>query len=316
MAVTHPRPLTQAAVPVQTGVRWREVALFSLLAYGLTWAWLGVKLVPHLGTLLTATATPTDSTAIVGDQGWLGLAMLGPAIAAGVMRLAVSKEGLRGSLGLLRSWRFYLIALLAPIIVLGGIALVTNATGLAPFTWVRRTPLWLALVAFPINVAVLGPTIGLGEEYGWRGYQLPRLLPLGEVKAAVVVGAIWALWHVPVLLTGYSLPGQHPWLAILVFAGSALAMSLAFTRFYVVTGGSVLLVALMHMSANVYGGALLEEAIPTAHPLLFQAAGLVSSACVVLVMVAVYAVARPAPPANLARAIRPHLDGTWRDWLR
>ena len=59
-------------------------------------------------------------------------------------------------------------------------------------------------------------------------------------------GVIWAGWHVPWLIAGVNFPGQNLWLALLVFLFSTVSVSLVFTRFYVVTGGSVLLVGLLH----------------------------------------------------------------------
>jgi hypothetical protein len=52
------------------------------------------------------------------------------------------------------------------------------------------------------------------EEWGWRGFLLPRLLPLGTWPALVLSGVIWGLWHLP----GYVGPGRRPGLApFLVF---------------------------------------------------------------------------------------------------
>jgi membrane protease YdiL (CAAX protease family) len=39
---------------------------------------------------------------------------------------------------------------------------------------------------------VLIGLFGFGEEFGWRGYLLPKLMPLGRWKAYVLVGIIWA----------------------------------------------------------------------------------------------------------------------------
>jgi len=39
-----------------------------------------------------------------------------------------------------------------------------------------------------------------GEEFGWRGYLLPRLAPLGGISAAIITGVIWGLWHTPVIV--------------------------------------------------------------------------------------------------------------------
>jgi len=43
----------------------------------------------------------------------------------------------------------------------------------------------------------------LGEEFGWRAYLLPKLMPLGGRKAVLLVGAIWAVWHWPAIFMGY-----------------------------------------------------------------------------------------------------------------
>lgn len=45
-----------------------------------------------------------------------------------------------------------------------------------------------------------------GEEWGWRGYLLPALLPLGQPGAFVVTGVLWGLWHGPLLVLGYNYP--------------------------------------------------------------------------------------------------------------
>jgi hypothetical protein len=63
----------------------------------------------------------------------------------------------------------------------------------------------------------LGPTIngifGFGEEFGWRGYLLPKLIPLGKLKAYTIVGVIWGLWHAPLIVVGFNYPG-YPLLGI------------------------------------------------------------------------------------------------------
>ena len=91
-----------------------------------------------------------------------------------------------------------------------------------------------------------------GEEYGWRGYLLPRLLPLSEIRATLLVALIWGPWHVPLLLAGLNYPGVDPWLAILVFLFTVVALSFAYTWFYVASSGSVLVVALLHQSSNTF----------------------------------------------------------------
>lgn len=52
-------------------------------------------------------------------------------------------------------------------------------------------PLPLEYIVLAVIAVTFGSVLTFGEEYGWRGYLLPKLLPLGEVKAAVIVGLIW-----------------------------------------------------------------------------------------------------------------------------
>lgn len=45
--------------------------------------------------------------------------------------------------------------------------------------------------------------VAFGEELGWRGFLLPRLMPLGKTKAYLLLGVIWGLWHAPLIVMGY-----------------------------------------------------------------------------------------------------------------
>jgi membrane protease YdiL (CAAX protease family) len=55
---------------------------------------------------------------------------------------------------------------------------------------------------------ILNSLFGLGEEIGWRGYLLPRLMPLGKGKAYLLLGAIWGLWHAPLIAIGFNYPSS------------------------------------------------------------------------------------------------------------
>lgn len=66
--------------------------------------------------------------------------------------------------------------------------------------------------------AVINSVFAFGEEFGWRGYLLPRLIErLGTWPGILLHGAIWGIWHAPLIaLIGYNYP-THPYLGVLLF---------------------------------------------------------------------------------------------------
>jgi uncharacterized protein len=175
--------------------------------------------------------------------------MLTPMIAALIMRIFVSKEGLKGSLGLLRSPKYYLAALVIPAVFVTAVVLIVQLLGLGEFRWSEATwfvYLMLLVIALPVTLFTFG------EEYGWRGYLLPRLLPLGEIRASVLLGVIWGVWHLPLILAGLNYPGVNVWLAIIIFTFVTVALSFTYTWFYVASSGSVLVAAVFHASTNQF----------------------------------------------------------------
>src|SRR5215207_3867655 len=301
---------TAMRAPARGHVKWREVILFGLLAYGLAWAWWGFLFFPYLGALLTQSTTPTNLVAQAGVAMVLG--MFAPMIAALIMRVFVSKEGLKGSLGLWCSWKYYLTALLVPAVFATAVVLILQALGLGEFRWsVVGWILYLTLLL----TALPNVLFTLGEEYGWRGYLLPRLLPLGEIRATLLVGLIWRPWHVPLLLAGLNYPGVNPWLAILVFLFTVVALSFAYTWFYVASSGSVLVVALLHQSNNTFADNFWQPPLMSEGSQL--AASVVGGVVLLALVVVVYGLFKRSDRVEEPeRFVHPKLDGTWRDWVR
>jgi uncharacterized protein len=123
---------TARQAPALVHVNWGEVTLFVVVAFGLAWVWSGFWLLPYLSTLLTRSTTPTDMVERLGAVAVLPT-MLTPMIAALIMRIFVSKEGVKGSLGLLRSPKYYLAALVAPAVFVTVIVLIVQVLGLGEF---------------------------------------------------------------------------------------------------------------------------------------------------------------------------------------
>jgi uncharacterized protein len=238
--------------------------------------------------------------------------MLTPMIAALIMRIFVSKEGVRGSLGLLRSPKYYLAALIAPAVFVTAVVLIVQSLGLGEFRWSEANwfvYLMLLVIALPVTLFTFG------EEYGWRGYLLPRLLPLGEIRASVLLGVIWGVWHLPLIMAGLNYPGVNVWLAIIIFTFVTVALSFTYTWFYVASSGSVLVAAVFHASTNQFSDTFwVPPLLSGANPF---APSLVSAVLIVVLVVVVYRLFRRSVRVeDPERFVHPKLDGTWRDWVR
>jgi hypothetical protein len=249
-------------------VSWREVAGFTGLAYVIAWT-MWAPLWPAAVQSVVIGRTP-----IAYDGGPLApLGMFAPALAALLMRLLVSREGLRGSLGPLRRWRWSVLAVLVPIVIVATTIAVATATGLAVFHLGGTQPMWEVLMLLLVVGTPVSALLAFGEEYGWRGYLLPRLLPLGEVRASLVVALIWAPWHLPVLLVGLNFPGKNPLAVLGMMTAGVLALSLLFTRFFVAAGGAVVTVALLHGSLNAFSDRLADPAHLAGDPFVVSVGG-------------------------------------------
>ncbi len=264
-------PEAVAAKSEITPIDWTGIALFIILAFGISWAvWLGLAAVGVSFAIRTA------------------IGMFGPAIAATIVRL-IRKDGFadaglrlaaRGRKGVIG---IYIAAyVLPPILIAAGIvlalltgiqhwafsdnlnamakAIVTqlqsagqslppglSANQMALISLISQTALAFTL-AIPFNMIFT-----FGEEFGWRGYLLPRLSPLGGIVAAIIVGIVWGLWHAPlIVLNGYNYPG-HPWwgVVMMVVFTTALSMIFAWLRF---RSGSVWPSTLAHAAINAQAG--------------------------------------------------------------
>lgn len=256
---------------IASRVNWTNIVLFLVLTFGISWTiWL----------VLRALGVPFTIYAAVG--------MFGPALAAVLVRV-LRKEGF-GDAGLRLVGRghrgggwMYLAAYLAPPLLIAAGILLSLLIGYQHWAFNQNiqvqaqaivkalhqqgaklppgyTAQQLALISV-ISSSALAFTLGIlfnmvftfGEEFGWRGYLLPKLAPLGGVWAAIITGVIWGLWHAPVIvLDGYNYPGNPPLgvLMMVVFT-TALGVIFAWFRF---RSGSVWPSTLSHAAFNAQAG--------------------------------------------------------------
>jgi membrane protease YdiL (CAAX protease family) len=225
-------------------VKQHQVASFFLLAYALTWlAWL---------------------PAVLGYGGDLSqvlslIAQFGPAVAALVVTW-YSGASVRGWARSIVRWRvaprWYAVAVGLPIvlIVLEGVIFGLLGNPIDP------SLVSGSLAAYLLTLVFLTLIAGLGEEPGWRGFALGRLeTRYAPVPATLLLGLLWALWHLPLVLVDPRFPHGFTSLAPLVLLALLTLLGIVLMAFFytwVYNGTrSVLLCMLLHGSFNTATGA-------------------------------------------------------------
>lgn len=146
-------------------------------------------------------------------------------------------------------WLFF-IFLVLPGVSAASCVIFTLAGGIPPQP---EFPLWFIPIAFVYILVLMGP---LGEEAGWRGFALKRMLrSLNPFKSAVLLGIVWTLWHLPLffikgttqnLLAGF---GLLP--ALFCYLLYTVMISILITLLYIMNGGSVFATVLFHTMGNL-----------------------------------------------------------------
>lgn len=193
---------------------------------------------------LRANGSPPSATGGAATAFNLGSLLL-PALSAWVVRRLVTREGMADA-GLRRGpLRAYVaIWLLVPCFVATAL-LLSMVLGLYPFDVahvpnVPRAELLQMTARAVIFAATLQPLLTLplafGEQFGWTGLVLPKLLVLGwsPQRAAIVLGAIWGVWHCLALWPGTELVGAV--LASATTVGRCMGFALVLTAIRLRTG--------------------------------------------------------------------------------
>ncbi len=220
------------------------VRRYFLLAFALTWGIGGIALLvglwlPELRPL--STSSPLYYLAGYSDS------LAGIALTAQY----AGREGLwqlgRRLLPWRSSPRWYLIVLVGYAAITGislQVAALVHSTAVAVPRWS-----WWLTGLLPAIVKDPGP---VGEEFGWRGFALPRLLErYSPVHVSVRLGLIHAAWHLPL----FFIPGMpQTQVSLPLFTLGVVAIAIFDTAPYLRTGANLLLAILVHLLANVCGG--------------------------------------------------------------
>jgi membrane protease YdiL (CAAX protease family) len=271
---------------METNVDLRRIIVFLGLAFGI--AWLTGLVIYLTGGLLKSPQ--------IGQGVSLALLLLAvpymwaPALANILTRLLTREGwvdvGMRPNFR--RGWPFWLIGWVLPaVMTIAGAAvffllfpryfdsslarvqqLMPGSPTLASFSpWgVMAIETLLGILISPIANGLAT----FGEEFGWRAYLLPKLLPLGWRKAMLLIGVIWGVWHWPVIFMGYeygfSYPG-HPWLGPLLFIWITFCFGV-FLAWITLRGGSVWPAVIGHAAINGIASLAVLAVTGTPNPLL------------------------------------------------
>jgi len=195
---------------------------------------------------------------------------MGPSIAAFIIVIILG--GKRWFVDFLRpfgrwrvNWRWWVIAIIGPaILYLVGLGVYLLMGGEAPpFIMIREE---INLIPLYLVMVVLMPWNGpVGEEFGWRGYALPKLQnKYGPLIASLVIGTIWGIWHLPSFFAPQGVIGAITATVGMVFIVpytlGTIANSVFMTWLYNKSKASALIAGIVwHAAINFWAPVLLSD---------------------------------------------------------
>jgi uncharacterized protein len=204
-------------------VRDHPLLVYFVLAYALSWTM--VALIP-------------------ASFAFALLALFGPALAAVMVTMVT--DGRRGLVDLFRRLTIGRVGLVWYVLAIG-VPLLVAVVAQVVHAMTFGGPVGMA-VSTPLPLVVILALLVIGEEIGWRGFALPHLQArYGGLTASLVLGSVWACWH----LANATIPGLEAyWSAFPAFFFFVLGQTIFFTWLWNRTGGSLLLMWILHAMVN------------------------------------------------------------------
>jgi membrane protease YdiL (CAAX protease family) len=208
-------------------IRAYPIAVFTLLACVIGWLFF---IVAALGADLSPSNLP-----------------LGPIIAAALVAILMGRAEWKKwtlALGTFRtSFGWYILAIVAPLMVIGAAVLANRAFG-APLPTPSQLAGWTGL---PMAFVFLLIFVGIGEEAGWTAFAAPRLLGRQPfITAWAILAGIRVFWHLPLMVSG-----DLPWV---LGVGGNIGFQFLLLWIFRRSGGVWFLTALWHAVLNTAGG--------------------------------------------------------------
>lgn len=235
----------------------KGITVYLLFAFGLAWIPLAIQWFLGLRSL-SDNATFLDYAVFVLITLPTSFA---PAIGAIVVRKWVTREGFADAglrLNIRREWRYYLFALLYPVIIVPSTLILTFVASAERPDFSSLTVMSLLQMTI---IAIVSTPIVWGEEFGWRGYLQVRLFAEKPLWSAVITGLIWGVWHYPMILMGYVFSGNP--IGLLLYPINMIFTSIIY-GWLRLRSGSVWSASLAHATGNTIINPLLVSLLPNA----------------------------------------------------
>ena len=153
--------------------------------------------------------------------------------------------------------KYYGYALLMPLALALITGLLCVILDVRQFTLIESDALH-EIVLVVLSVLAFGLFGALGEELGWRGFLLPKMIAGDVPHPYLASGIVWAVWHLPLIAFGGFYKTSNTFLMVLAYAMSIVAMNFVISELRI-RSGSVWVATLLHASHNFF----FQLAVPT-----------------------------------------------------
>jgi membrane protease YdiL (CAAX protease family) len=258
---------------METKLDTRRIVIFLGFTFSIAWI-TGLIISLNGGLVNSPQIAPGVTLALIlMATAYMWAPALGNILTRLVTREGWKDMGLRPNFK--KGWRFWLVGWFLPVLMtLPGAALffvlfpqyfdaslpyIRQLMAASPSSMSSLSPWTLVIVQLAQGVLIaplINSVFTFGEEFGWRAYLLPKLMPLGGRKATLLIGLIWGIWHWPVIFMGYeygfSYPG-YPWVGPLLFIWVTFGLGV-FLGWLTLRSRSVWPAVIAHAAVNGVGG--------------------------------------------------------------
>ncbi len=260
---------------MKTNLDTKRITIFLAITFGLAWA---ISLIIYLTGGLENSPVLVPGTPITLALILLAIPVMWSPAIGNILTRVLTKEGWQNTYlrpHFKRSWPYWLAAWFLPGVLtligmgiffllfpqtfdpsLGKLQALLDANGTAG----ANINLWVIAAGQIIQALLIAPIANsaatFGEEFGWRGYLQPKLMPLGGRKAMLLMGVIWGVWHWPIILMGHNYgldyPGA-PFLGLLAMVWFCLVIGI-FLGWVTLKSNSVWPAVIGHAAVNGIAG--------------------------------------------------------------